>query len=148
MGGHKTVHGAYRHRYAPFLVHGMAFILQKGGKPLSVTCGDNSPKGRAKGGEEPRPPCHSEPVTEVTGVGIRNLRLPLTRSVAVIPACFLNVSTLSGFAALSHLPKEERQGMLARYTGRCIKAHHSAMRNTDGWKNDKSGDATRLRFCR
>ena len=64
---------------------------------LSVTCGDSSPKGRAKGlhssteclhvirfgRTEPSAPttvyrtcalslpCHSEPVTDVTGVGIR-----------------------------------------------------------------------------
>ena len=42
------------------------FIAQKACKPLSVTSGDSSPKGRAKGGVEPRPyECHSEPVTDV-----------------------------------------------------------------------------------
>ena len=46
-----------------------SYYSKKGREALSVTYGDSSPRGRAKGLHAIF--CHSEPVTDVTGVGIR-----------------------------------------------------------------------------
>ena len=97
MGVHKTANGAYRYRYAPFL---MSTYYVMGCSPLALPLGELSPQ-------------VTERVVQSFLNGEINLYAHTTKIHLAWP-----LFPLSVFAALSHLSHWERQGVLFNSVGR------------------------------
>ena len=118
MGVHKTVNGAYRYRYAPFL---MSTYYVMGRSPLALPLGELSPQVT----ERVLQPFSNDKINLCTHI----TEIPAVRGVSspceaaghfLIEHCLLvwSLVALSVLATLGHLSQGERQGMLARYTER------------------------------
>ena len=118
MGVHKTVNGAYRYRYAPFL---MSTYYVMGCSPLALPLGELSPQVT----ERVLQPFSNDKINLCTHI----TEIPVVRGVSspceaaghfLIGCCLLvwSLVALSVLATLGHLSQGERQGMLARYTER------------------------------
>ena len=117
-GVHKTVNGAYRYRYAPFL---MSTYYVKGRSPLALPLGELSPQVT----ERVLQPSSNDKINLCAHI----TEIPVAHGVSspceaaghfLIGCCLLvwSLFTLSVLATLGHLSQRERQGMLARYTER------------------------------
>ena len=120
MGVHKTVNGAYRYRYAPFL---MSTYYVMGCSPLALPLGELSPQVT----ERVLQPFSNDKINLCAHI----TEIPVAHGVSspceavghfLIEHCLLvwSLVALSVLATLGHLSQGERQGMLARYTERCI----------------------------
>ena len=118
MGVHKTVNGAYRYRYAPFL---MSTYYVMGRSPLALPLGELSPQVT----ERDLQPFSNDKINLCAHI----TEIPVVRGVSspceaaghfLIGCCLLvwSLVALSVLATLGHLSQGERQGMLARYTER------------------------------
>ena len=128
MGVHKTVNGAYRYRYAPFL---MSTYYVMGRSPLALPLGELSPQVT----ERVLQPFSNDKINLCTHI----TEIPVVRGVSspceaaghfLIEHCLLvwSLVALSVLATLGHLSQRERQGMLARYTERCIEVRPLSVR--------------------
>ena len=117
-GVHKTVNGAYRYRYAPFL---MSTYYIMGRSPLALPLGELSPQVT----ERVLQPFSNDKINLCAHI----TEIPVVRGVSspceavghfLIEHCLLvwSLVALSVLATLGHLSQRERQGMLARYTER------------------------------
>ena len=120
MGVHKTVNGAYRYRYAPFLI---STYYVMGCSPLALPLGELSPQVT----ERVLQPFSNDKINLCTHI----TEIPVAHGVSspceaaghfLIEHCLLvwSLVALSVLATLGHLSQRERQGMLARYTERRI----------------------------
>ena len=158
MGVHKTVNGAYQYRYAPFLmptyyVKGCSpLALPLGELSPQVTervlqpfsndkinlCAHTTeipvdiPVGES---QNLQPKRHQE--LRTFSIISKPLRLVMLRAIqfndksgrsAIKVHLVWSLVTLSVLAALGHLSQGERQGMLARYTERCIEVRPLSVR--------------------
>jgi len=144
MGVHKTVNGAYRYRYAPFL---MSTYYVMGCSPLALPLGELSPQVTERvlqpfSNDKINLCAHTTKIPVVHGVSspceavghflIEHCLLVWSLVALSVLATlghlsqgerqdvFPGTSPLRALAALGHLSQRERQGMLARYTERCI----------------------------
>ena len=158
MGVHKTVNGAYRYRYAPFLI---STYYVMGCSPLALPLGELSPQVT----ERVLQPFSNDKInlcTHITEIPVyipvgesqnlqpkrhqelrtfsiisKPLRFIMLRAIqfndqsgrsAIKVHLVWSLVTLSVLAALGHLSQRERQGMLARYTERCIEVRPLSVR--------------------
>ena len=158
MGVHKTVNGAYQYRYAPFLmptyyVKGCSpLALPLGELSPQVTERVLQPFSNDKinlcthiteipvyipvgESQNLQPKRHQE--LRTFSIISKPLRLVMLRAIqfndksgrsAIKVHLVWSLVTLSVLAALGHLSQGERQGMLARYTERCIEVRPLSVR--------------------
>ena len=113
MGVHKTVNGAYRYRYAPFL---MSTYYVMGRSPLALPLGELSPQVT----ERVLQPFSNDKINLCTHI----TEIPVAHGVSspceaaghfLIGCCLLvwSLVALSVLATLGHLSQRERQGKLS-----------------------------------
>ena len=117
MSVHKTVNGAYRYRYAPFL---MPTYYVTRCSPLVLPLVELSPQVTERGLQ----PFSNDKINlHITEIPVD---IPVGESQKLRPRRHQKLRTFSSvLAALGHLSQMERQGMLARYTERCIEVRPS-----------------------